>query len=126
MHVKVDTSKLKPPSQIMQDLCVTKQGKVQMFATERVLYRMRRYIPWLTGLTATSLTMVTSPTTITVNAPYASYLYNGVSPSGAPLEYTKTTNQFAGPRWDQTMMQYEGEILASEIAGYARSLNGRA
>lgn len=126
MRVRVDTSKLKPPAKIMQELGVTKQGKVQMFATERVLFRMRRYMPWLTGFTATSLTMVTSPTTITVNAPYASYLYNGVSPSGAPIRYTEATNQFAGPRWDQTMMQYEGEILAREIADYARSLNGRA
>lgn len=126
MRVRMNSSRLKPPAEIMKDLGLGAHGKVQQYATERVLFHMRKYMPWLTGLTATSLTQVTSPTTITVNAPYASDLYNGWAPSGNPLEYTKDTNEFAGPRWDQTMMQYEGDIIAQEIAAYARTFNGRS
>lgn len=125
MRVGVDVSRLKPLESIMRDLGVTDRGRVQQYLTDRVLFRMRSYMPWLTGDTASKLTMVTSPTTITVNAPYARYLYNGVSPSGAALSYTKDTNPLAGPRWDQTMMQYEGDIIAEEVAAYARSINGR-
>lgn len=126
MRVSVNTSKLVPPDKVMRELGVDERGRVQKYLTDRVLFRMRRYMPWLTGLTATSLTMVTSPATITVNAPYAQYLYNGVSPSGAPLSYTTDTNPLAGPRWDQKMLQMEGEVIAEEIAAYARSINGRA
>ena len=126
MRVSVNTSKLVPPDKVMRELGVDERGRVQQYLTDRVLFRMRRYMPWLTGLTATSLTMVTSPATITVNAPYARYLYNGVNPSGAPLSYTTDTNPLAGPRWDQKMLQMEGEVIAEEIAAYARSINGRS
>lgn len=126
MHVSVNASKLKPPSEIIDELGLGQRGKVQQFMTDRVLIHMRRYMPWDTGYLAPSLTQMTSPTTITVSAPYAWYLYDGWAPSGKQLEYTKKTNKSAGPRWDQTMMQYEGDIIAQEIADYARSLNGRA
>ena len=112
MLVKVKSSELRPVERIMRDLGVNERGRVQEYLTDRVLFRMRRYMPWLTGITATSLTMVTSPTTITVNAPYAMRLYDGVSPGGAPLAYTRDTNPLAGPRWDKTMMQYEGDVIA--------------
>lgn len=120
MHVKVD-KRFNPPAQVMRDLGVDEAGRVQQFATDRILFRMRHYMPWLTGLTATSLTQATSPTTITVSAPYARKLYDGVSASGAPLNYTKATNPLAGPHWDRTLMQREGAQIAQEIEGYARS-----
>ena len=121
MRIAVD-SRFKPPAQVMRGLGVDKAGKVQVFATERVILRMRRYMPWLTGLTATSLTQVTSPTEIIVIAPYAQYLYNGVSRYGNPLSYTHTTNPLAGPRWDRTLMQHEGAAIAQDIESYARSV----
>ena len=121
MRVRVD-KQFVPPAEVMRRLGVDSRGKVQVYATERILAHMRKFMPWLTGTTATSLTQVTSPTTITVNAPYAQRLYNGVSASGKPLNYTKTTNPLAGPRWDRTMMQHEGAQIAEEIEVYARSL----
>lgn len=120
MLVRV-SKRFAPPEQVMARLGVDARGRVQQFATDRILFRMRRYMPWLTGLTATSLTQATSPTTITVSAPYAQRLYNGVSASGAPLNYTKATNPMAGPHWDRTLMQYEGAAIAEEVEMYARS-----
>lgn len=115
MRVKVD-SRFKPPAQVLRGLGVDKAGKVQRFATDRIIFRMRRYMPWLTGLTATSLTMVTGPAEITVNAPYARRLYEGDH-----LNFTKTTNPLAGAHWDRTLMQYEGKAIAQEVEMYARS-----
>ena len=120
MRVTVE-KRFKPPAEVMKGLGVGALGRVQQFATDRICFRMRRYMPWLTGLTASSLTQVTSPTTITVSAPYAKRLYDGVSAGGFPLNYTKTTNPMAGPRWDRTMMQFEGAAIAREVEIYARS-----
>lgn len=122
MQVKVG-KKLSPPKSVMRQLGVDDQGAVQQFATDRILFHMRPFMPWLTGLTATSLTQASSPTSITVNAPYALRLYCGVSASGTPLNYTKTVNPLAGPYWDRTMMQHRGKQIAEEIASYARSRN---
>ncbi len=124
MRVRVDASGLRPPDEVMRELGVDARGKVQQFVTDRVRFRMQRYMPWDTGFTVTSLTQVTSPTTITVNAPYAQYLYNGVSRSGNALDYTKTTNPMAGPFWDRTLVQNEGDAIAEEAASYSRSING--
>lgn len=121
MIVKVD-SRLMPAPEIIERLGLDEKGKVQQFATERILFRMRRYMPWLTGMTASQLTQTTSPTTITVNAPYAKRLYDGVSESGNPLNYTKVTNPLAGPHWDRTLAQNEGAAIAQEVEDYARSL----
>ena len=89
MRVKVD-KRFQPTAKMLRGLGVDKAGKVQAFATDRIIFRMRRYMPWLTGLTATALTMVTGPAEITVNAPYARKLYEGDN-----LNFTKTINPLA-------------------------------
>ena len=121
MRVSVD-ARLKPKEQVLEGLGLDGRGKVQQFLTDRILLRMRRYMPWRTGLTATSLTQVTGPAEITVNAPYAQRLYNGVSKSGMPLNYNKTVNPQAGPFWDRTLAQYEGKAIAEEAARFARGM----
>lgn len=120
MRIAVD-KRINPPAEVIAGLGLGERGRVQQFATDRFCFRMRRYMPWLTGLTATSLTQVTSPTEITVSAPYAQRLYRGVSASGRPLNYTKATNPMAGPHWDRTLVQFEGAAMAQEIEAYARS-----
>ncbi len=146
MLVRV-SKRFKPPEQVMRDLGVDERGRVQQFATDRILFHMRKFMPWREGKLAPSLTQATSPTTITVNAPYARYLYEGQAmrapgnqgpfpvgngefryrkgahpvPTGKPLNYTKTTNPLAGPHWDRTLMQYEGAAIAEEVEMYARS-----
>lgn len=147
MRVKVDVSML-PARQIMEGLGVTERGRVQQFLTDRVLHHMRPYMPYDTGAMADLQTMVTSPTTIFVAAPYAGYVYEGyamkapgnqgpfpvgngefrtrkgakLQPTSKPLNYTKITHPKAGPHWDRTMMQEEGEQIAEEVQAYVRSM----
>lgn len=121
MRVRVDVSML-PARQIMEGLGVTERGRVQQFLTDRVLHHMRPYMPYDTGDMADLQTMVTSPTTIFVAATYAGYVYEGVSRSGRPLNYTKITHPKAGPHWDRTMMQEEGARIAEEVQAYVRSM----
>lgn len=121
MRVRVDVSML-PARQIMEGLGVTERGRVQQFLTDRVLHHMRPYMPCDTGAMADLQTMVTSPTTIFVAAPYAGYVYEGVSRSGKPLNYTQITHPKAGPHWDRTMMQEEGAQIAEEVQAYVRSM----
>lgn len=122
MRIKVSANIL-PDREIIDHLGLGQKGNVQQFLTDRVLFRMRRYMPWRTGHTAQSLTVASSPTSITVNAPYAQYLYNGVSKTGNPLNYTKTENPLAGPFWDRTLVQNEGAAIAQEVTDYVRSVS---
>ncbi len=122
MRIKISANIL-PNREIIDRLGLSQKGNVQQFLTDRVLFRMRRYMPWRTGHTAESLTIASSPTSITVNAPYAQYLYNGVSKGGHPLNYTKTENPLAGPFWDRTLIQEEGKAIAQEVNDYARSIS---
>lgn len=64
-------------AQAIEGLGVGKTGKVQAFATARILHHMRRYMPWVTGQTANNLTQPAGTTAIVVAAPYARYLYMG-------------------------------------------------
>lgn len=79
-------------------------------------------MPFRSGAMVDDQTEVTSPTTIHVGAPYAQYVYEGVSRSGRPLNYTETFHPKAGPHWDRTMLQNEGGQIAEEVAAYVRSL----
>jgi hypothetical protein len=76
LTVRMD-ARLAPPERVMRRIGVDKRGRVQSFLTARVLLRMRRYMPWLSGTTATALTTQQGAASIVVNAPYARYLYMG-------------------------------------------------
>lgn len=115
--------RIMPTSDIIKRLGVDERGKVQRFATEQIRVRMKPYMPWRTGFTATDITYSDSPTTVLVAAPYARYLYNGVSRKGNPLNYTHTVNPMAGPRWDRTMAQREGAKIAQAIEAYAKEVS---
>lgn len=127
MLVKVSAD-LMPPREIIEKLGVGDKGKVQQFLTERMKFRMNPYMPYLSGSMADATTHVTSPTTITVTAPYARYVYEGVSKSGKPLKYTRTEDKHpkATSYWDRVLVQNEGAAIAKEVEGYARRLNERA
>lgn len=152
MLVRVD-ARIQPPERLMRGLGVETTGRVQAFLTARVLLRMRRYMPWLSGTMASAQTMQLSPSMIAVNAPQARYLYHGVAmrdmsdggpfplrdetgrvvtfryrkgahpvATGVPLQYTHTTNPYAGPYWDRTLVQREGAQISQEVAEYIRRL----
>lgn len=121
MRVQVDVSGI-APTKIMKNLGVDERGRVQQYLTDRVLFRMKPYMPYFTGAMADLQTHVTSPSTITVGAPYAEYVYNGVSRSGKPLEYTTTVHPKAGAHWDEVMKAEQGAAIAQEVQDYVRSL----
>lgn len=115
MWVKVNT---KRTNAIIERLGVGQRGRVQLYLTHEVRRRMTQYMPYRTGTLASKLTYVSSPTAIVVNAPYARYLYYGVSQSGKPLNYTKTHNPKAGPYWDRTLIADEGKAIAHAVQNY--------
>lgn len=122
--MKIDI-KMKPSKDVIKNLGIGAKGDIQLFTTHEIRRRMTRYMPYRTGTTSGKLTYVEDPTHIKVNAPYAERLYNGVNKNGKPLRYTKTFNPLAGPRWDKTMLQAEGDSIKKSIENYSKRRAGR-
>lgn len=123
-------------------------GDAQRFFTENVNKRITKYMPYRSGALSGKLKRVTSPSEITITAPYARYQYYGkvmIDPAinaagfltkdgtwrsrkGAvkvltdrDLTYDTTKNAEAGPFWDRRMMAAEGDALLDDLKGYIRS-----
>jgi len=110
----------------IKSLGVDKTGDVQAYLTSEIRRRMMRYMPYRTGTLAGKLTFVSSPTSITVNAPYARYLYYGKSASGNDLHYTTDFNPLAGPFWDETMMEHESDAIRQNVQEYIKRKGGQS
>ena len=84
--------------EILQEVGLDEQGDTQMFHTKNVLRRIQKYMPYRTGATIKLTVAQTDPRVpeIVTEEPQAVYLYNDVSRSGKPLNYTKTKNPLAG------------------------------
>lgn len=148
-RVKVN---MKPVNRIVTRLGLNKTGDVQMQATRIINQRITKYMPFRTGVLATKLKFIKSPTEIEVMGPYARYQYYGevmVDPetraagfqdkdgqwksrrgvpkvrSGRPIQYTKTKHPLAGPKWDQRMMAAEGAQITKEIQAYVDRKAGK-
>lgn len=80
--------------EILQEVGLDEQGDTQMFHTKNVLRRIQKYMPYRTGATIKLTVAQTDPRVpeIVTEEPQAVYLYNDVSRSGKPLNYTKTKN----------------------------------
>lgn len=119
---------MKPIATILARLGIDKNGRVQRFLTETVNRRITRYMPFRTGVLATKLKFVSSPTEITVNGPYARYQYYGKVMVGKPpkqvtdidLNYDKTKHPNAGPFWDRRMMAAEKDVIVREVQAYVK------
>ena len=133
MSVKIRVQ-MKPVSAIISRLGLGKQGDVQLFLTNTVNRRITRYMPYRSGVLATKLKRIKSPTEIEVLGPYARYQYYGKAMEGrAPklvternLMYTKTKNPLAGPFWDRHLMAAEGKQIAAEVQRYVNRRGGKA
>lgn len=144
---------MKPVNTIVARLGVNKTGDVQRFVTESINRRMTRYMPFRSGVMATKLKFVKSPTEIEVLGPYARMMYygkvmvdskTGKGPMNIPgvglrfrkgatlkatdrdLEYDKTKNPQAGPYWDRRMMAAEGWHVRAETQAYINRKAGKA
>lgn len=132
--------------QLLRDKGLTVNGDIQQFHTENVKKRMTKYMPFLTGALIKQTIVQTdiSSSKIVTQAPQARYLFYGkvmVDPKyncggflgsdgwfsrpGVPkvltdrnLEYTKTKNPLAGPRWDKRMTDAEGDALRADLQEY--------
>lgn len=96
---------------IVDKLGLDKHGRVQRFLTSEVHRRMIKYMPYLTGTTASKLTRVISDTEIETAAPYARKLYTGKGIK----HYTKTWHPLAGSHWAERMAQAEGDAIAADV-----------
>ena len=137
---------MKELDQIVKDKGLHQAGDVQMFHTQNVLRRMKRYMPFRTGTTykiTVAQTDIRKPLVVT-DVPYGKYLYHGkvmvdpktgaagfMTPEGwrsrkgcvkvrteRPLRYTLTKNPQAGPYWDRTLSACEGKAMAADLQRY--------
>lgn len=137
---------MKSVDQIIRDKGLNPGGDAQRFHTQNVLRRIKRYMPFLTGMTykvTVVQTNISRPEIVT-DTPYAKYLFHGkvmidpkinaagfMTPEGwrsrrdsvkvrtnRDLDFTKTKNPKAGPRWDRALSVAEGKIMAAELQRY--------
>lgn len=139
---------LNPIGKIIKDKGLDPGGDAQKFHTANVLRRIKRYMPFDSGMTykvTVAQTDVSKPYIIT-NTPYAKYLFYGkvmIDPklgvagfmtpegwrsrkncvkvlTGRDLQYTRTKNPNAGPRWDRALSVAEGKAMAADLQRFLR------
>ena len=132
--------------QLIQRKGLSASGRVQMFHTQNVLKRIKRYMPYRTGATykiTVAQTNIAKPEVVT-DVPYGKYLYYGkvmIDPklgvagfmtpegwrsrkkcvkvlTGRDLQYTRNKNPQAGPYWDRTLSACEGKAMAADLQRY--------
>lgn len=138
---------MKELNQILKDKGMDKAGDVQQFHTQNVLRRIKKYMPFVTGATykITRIHTDIKKPEIVTDVPYGKYLFYGkvmvnaktgkgpalipgvgyrhkkdsvLKATDRPLEYTKTKNPSAGPRWDRALSAAEGEAMAADLQRY--------
>ena len=140
------TLEMKDLNQIIKNKGLDKGGDAQSFHTQNVLRRIKRYMPFRTGVTYKMTVVQTDihKPEIVTDAPYGKYLFYGkvmVDPkTGAAgfmtsegwrsrkgcvkvlternLKYTRTKNPLAGAHWDRTLVAHEGKALAADLQRY--------
>lgn len=137
---------MKAVNDIIRAKGLNKSGDVQQFHTANVLRRIKRYMPFVSGATykITAIQTVISKPEIVTDTPYADYLFRGmkmVDPrtgasgfltpegwrsrrgcvkvlTGEPLNYNRSKNPAAGPRWDIALSAAEGRAMAADLQRY--------
>ncbi len=133
-------------AQILRDKGLDTTGNVQQFHTANVLRRIKRYMPFVSGMTykvTVAQTDISRPYIIT-DTPYAKYLFYGkvmvdpktgaagfMTPEGwrsqknvpkvrtnRDLQYNRTKNPNAGSRWDRSLLAAEGKAMAADLQRY--------
>lgn len=132
--------------QLIKEQGLAHDGDVQKFHTQNVLRRIKKYVPFVTGATYKLMetqTDINKPKII-LEAPYANYIFRGkkmidpqinasgfMTPEGwrsrrgsvkvltnEPLNYNRTKNPHAGPRWDKALVAAEGKALVADLQRY--------
>lgn len=143
MKVKL---RLPSASQLIRSKGLAGDGDVQRFHTKNVLQRIKRYMPYVSGATY-KLTVVQTDINkpeIVTDTPYAQYIFRGkkmIDPqinasgfltpegwrsrrgsvkvlTGENLNYNRSKNPAAGPRWDKAVVAAEGDAMVSDLQRY--------
>lgn len=143
MKVKLQ---LPSASQLIRSKGLANDGDVQQFHTKNVLQRIKRYMPFVSGATyklTVAQTDISKPEIVT-EAPHANYIFRGkkmidpqinasgfLTPEGwrsrrgsvkvltdEPLNYNRSKNPAAGPRWDKAVVAAEGDAMVSDLQRY--------
>lgn len=130
-------------ARVIADKGLDPKGDAQKFHTANVLRRIKRYMPFVSGMTykvTVAQTDINKPEIVT-DTPYAKYLFYGkkmVDPDtgaagfmtpegwrsrkGVPkvrtnedLVYNRTKNPQAGPHWDVALSTAEGKAMAGDL-----------
>ena len=146
--------KLHLPSaaQIIRAKGLAADGAVQMFHTQNVLRRIKKFMPFRTGLTykiTVAQTDIRKPEIVT-ETPGAWYLFRGkvmvdpklgvagfMTPEGwrsrkgcvkvltnRDLQFFKGKNPQAGPRWDKALSANEGKAMAADLQRFIDRRSG--
>ena len=134
---------IKPTAEIVKRLGLNPGGKVQKFWTQRCAACISKYLPFRAANSfGAALDRGISPdgTKITLDLPYARFLYYGklmvgektgsayarsdekkvVAVPEKDLIYTTTHNQQAGPYWDRRMIQNDMPGLEKELEEFVK------
>ena len=143
MKVKIQ---LPSASQLIKAQGLATDGDVQKFHTKNVLQRIKRYMPYVSGATykiTVAQTDINKPVIVT-DTPYAQYIFMGkkmidpqinasgfLTPEGwrsrrgsvkvltsENLNYNRTKNPAAGPRWDKAVVAAEGDAMVADLQRY--------
>lgn len=146
------TFEMKDLNQLVKDKGLDKAGDVQAFHTQNVLRRIKRYMPFRTGITykiTVAQTDIRKPEIVT-DTPYAKYLFHGkvmidpklgvagfMTPEGwrsrkgcvkvltdRDLQFFKGKNPQAGPRWDKALSANEGKAMAADLQRFIDKRSG--
>ena len=141
------TLSMKEANEIIKAKGLDPGGDVQAFHTQNVLRRIKKYMPFVFGALykiTVIQTDIHKPEIVT-DAPQAKYLFRGMkmidpktgvggfmTPNGwrsrkgctkvlttTPLQYTKTRNPQAGPRWDKAVSINEGPAMAADLQRFS-------
>lgn len=146
--------KLHLPSaaQIIRSKGLAADGAVQMFHTQNVLRRIKKFMPFRSGAMykiTVAQTDIHKPEIVT-DTPYAKYLFHGkvmvdpklgiagfMTPEGwrsrkgcvkvltnRNLEYFDGKNRQAGARWDRALSTNEGEAMAADLQRFINRRSG--
>ena len=148
----VVTLEMKTVNQLVKDKGLDKAGDVQAFHTQNVLRRIKRYMPFRTGVTykvTVAQTDIHKPVIVT-DTPYAKYLFHGkvmvdpklgvagfMTPEGwrsrkgcvkvltkRDLQFFRGKNPQAGPRWDLALSAAEGKAMVADLQRYINRRSG--
>lgn len=137
------TLKMKDLNQIIRAKGLGADGAVQQFHTQNVLRRIKRYMPFRSGVTykiTVAQTDIRKPEIVT-DTPYARYLFHGkvmidpainaagfMTPEGwrsrkgctkvrtnRDLKFFTGKNKQAGARWDRALSANESKAMAADL-----------